>query len=140
VAALNSTNTYDLIWAGSVLTHLPEAVSKDLIHRLFSWLRPTGVLVMSFHGRFAAMRGPQFGSYGLEIEWSALLIELATKGFAYADYPNQKGYGISLSTLGWITSQVQRLEEARLVLLAERAWDDHQDVFGFQLRSISEAL
>lgn len=140
VTALHSKETYDLIWAGSVLTHLPEEVSKALIQKLSSWLTPNGVLVMSFHGRFAALRGPYFGNYGLETEWTELLFELSTKGFAYSDYPHQRGYGISLSTLEWVTNQIQRIDGARLVFLAERAWDDHQDVFGFQLRPISERL
>lgn len=140
IDGLASPSQYDLIWVGSVITHLSAADSERLLRRLLSWLRPNGVLVASFHGRFARHRGPEFDFYGVGQAWPALEGGYAEAGFGYADYPGQTGYGISLTRLGWVAWLSERLEDTRLVLLSERVWDDHHDVLALQRRSIAAAL
>jgi SAM-dependent methyltransferase len=43
----------DLIWVGSVVTHLDEATSEALLCKLAEWLKPRGLLIASLHGRTA---------------------------------------------------------------------------------------
>jgi SAM-dependent methyltransferase len=140
VAALVAPTTYDLIWVGSVLTHLSEDTSEALTRKLVSWLNPGGILVMSLHGRFALARAPQFGYYGLTSGWDKLMADLVSRGFGYADYPNQVGYGISMNTLAWASRLVEKIDGARLILLSERAWDGHHDVVALQMRPVGEGL
>ena len=40
----------------------------------------------------------------------------------------QTGYGISLSSLGWVLAQVQRQPGLRVGSCIEHGWDGHQDV------------
>ena len=140
VGELHAPALYDLVWVGSVVTHLSEAVSEDLLRKLASWLAPDGVLVASFHGRFVAARAPSFGYYGVPDGWDALLADLARRGFGYADYPAQQGYGISVCTTAWMAAMAERIAGSRLVLLSERAWDGHHDVVAMQNRRIGQGL
>jgi 2-polyprenyl-3-methyl-5-hydroxy-6-metoxy-1,4-benzoquinol methylase len=140
VSRLHSPSSYDLIWVGSVLTHLSETTSWELTRKLASWLNPGGALVLSAHGRFARGRAAEFGNYGIENGWDKLISEVEAHGFGYADYPNQVGYGISICTLSWLTELVERIGGARLIFLSERAWDNHHDVVALQMRDINQSL
>jgi SAM-dependent methyltransferase len=129
---------YDVIWVGSVITHLPEALSIRLIHKLVSWLNPNGVLVLSMHGRFAHSNGPNAHNYGIEGRWTE--VEQAYEssvGYGYADYPLQTDYGIALTKPTWIVRVVEAMPECRLALFSERAWDGHHDVVAIQRTPIS---
>ncbi|PZQ96945.1 MAG: hypothetical protein DI533_15440 [Cereibacter sphaeroides] len=138
--SLHAPDRYDLIWVGSVITHLSAAQSEKLVRKLASWLRQDGVLVVSFHGRFAAARAPSFQNYGIAAGWDTLLQDYRSLGFGYADYPSQSGYGISICSTSWTAALVERIDNARLVLLSERAWDAHHDVFALQNRPVLDGL
>jgi SAM-dependent methyltransferase len=134
IAALAPPASYDLIWAGSVITHLREIDSVALLRKLYSWLKPNGLVIASFHGRYARALGDATPDrYIAAASWRAITAQTATGGYGFADYdPGYPGYGVSLCTLGWIAALANQLGEARLASLAERGWDWHQDVVAFQ--------
>ena len=138
IAALQAPGRYDLIWAGSVLTHLDQARAEALVARLLSWTRPDGVVVASLHGRFVAGRGAATRRYGLDEPGWARLLEgyRGEAAFGYADYPPTPGYGVSLSRPAWAAALAERLPGARLLLFGERLWDGHHDVLALQGRGI----
>lgn len=133
IAALAAPGTYDLIWAGSVLTHLDQARAEALLARLLSWTRPGGLVLASVHGRSCIPRAREFKHYGLErVHWY-MLVHAFENGadYVYADYDMHKpGYGISVVRPGWITGLLDRLDGTRLIVQGERLWDDHHDVIG----------
>ena len=51
---------FDLIWVGSVFTHLKAEVAEALLERLLAALKPNGVLAITTHGRPAIMRMEDF--------------------------------------------------------------------------------
>jgi 2-polyprenyl-3-methyl-5-hydroxy-6-metoxy-1,4-benzoquinol methylase len=131
---------YDLIWVGSVITHLPEAVAIDLITTFKRALRPMGVLVITAAGRFglAHLTGfasghtdREYKSYGLAVEGAANIVAgYSATGHGYHDYPNQTGYGVALITPEWMARHA--LDELTVQLLfQEMGWDTHQDVYAF---------
>jgi SAM-dependent methyltransferase len=134
IAALDAPGRYDVIWAGSVLTHLDASRSLALLQTLLSWTRPGGLVVASLHGRHAAAAGPATGRYGLdEARWSAVMRGFGSvAGYGYADYPGMQGYGVSICRPDWAMTVLERLAPVRLVMLAERAWDAHHDVLALQ--------
>jgi SAM-dependent methyltransferase len=134
VASLTPPASYDLIWAGSVITHLRELDSVALTRKLYSWLRPSGLLIATFHGRFARALGDATpGRYIAAASWREITRQSETGGYGFADYdPDYPGYGVSLCTLAWIAALTDRLEGARLAGVVERGWDWHQDVMAFQ--------
>ena len=133
IAALSAPRRYDLIWVGSVLTHLSAPQARDLIDKFLGWLNVGGLLVMSTIGRKAYTRRNR-GSMAFihERGWTRVVEGYAADGYGYADYKDQAGYGLSLISLHWISALVESLPSARLVVLAESAWDDLHDVIAVQ--------
>jgi hypothetical protein len=64
-----------------------------------------------------------------------LVSALDSDGYGYADYPLATGYGISVATPGWLRRHLAETGDWELVRFAERAWDDHQDVYSLTRRS-----
>jgi hypothetical protein len=133
ISALQSPSTYDLLWLGSVITHLSAQNTLDLIDKLISWTAVGGIIVLSFHGKRALHRqdSREFLYIG-DAAWESIKTAYFESGYGYADYENQSGYGISLTSLGWIASTIQARMDSRMVLLAEAAWDGHHDVVAIQ--------
>jgi SAM-dependent methyltransferase len=134
IEKLNPPSTYDLIWVGSVFTHLSDDVSAKLFEKMVSWLNPRGVMVLSSHGRYAAGSGHERGFYGIKEQWGLVRREFENSRFGYADYPETPGYGISLAPLAWWANLIASRSNVRLILMTEQAWDDHHDVIAVQRR------
>jgi SAM-dependent methyltransferase len=133
VNLLEPPSSYDLIWVGSVFTHLPMRVSVELFDKLASWLNPAGVLVFTSHGRHVSALGEQSNFYGIPDDWSRVLNKYRNLKYGYADYAETPGYGISLTQLSWWAELVWSRSNLRLVTMSERAWDDHHDVIAVQM-------
>jgi hypothetical protein len=121
---------FDLIWCGSLLTHLGAESWRGFLDLFLTLLQPEGLLVFTTHGRLpAAWMSQGLVHYGLGADGARRLVaDYDRDGFAYADYPTSTDYGISLSSPAWVASQIDRLGMLRFVLYSEAAWDDHQDV------------
>jgi SAM-dependent methyltransferase len=133
VANLQQPSSLDLIWVGSVVTHLDEAAGEALVRKLAEWLKPGGLLIASLHGRTACTYGNSGKvKYIRDDLWPRILIGYHANGYGYCDYPGQKGYGISLTSPEWVMSLAQRLEGTRLVYFGEAVWDGHHDIVALQ--------
>jgi SAM-dependent methyltransferase len=131
-AKLNPPSSYDLIWVGSVFTHLSKAASTELFDKLASWLNPGGVLVFTSHGRYAASAGSSLGYYGIASEWSRVVEDYTRSEFGYADYEGTPSYGVSLTQLYWWAGLITSRGSLRLISMTEQGWDNHQDVIAVQ--------
>jgi SAM-dependent methyltransferase len=136
--------SFDLIWCGSLVTHLNAPGIRSLLGFFSRHLRPGGVLVLSTHGeRAAELMLNQEIDYGVSGEaLKQAIARFRADGFGFASYPNEDDYGvptnegqygISLTARAWIaaTAQTEGLEEE---YFAAHGWDNHQDVFGFLKR------
>ena len=132
VEALDFHGDYDLIWMGSVLTHLEESVSRRLVDKAMEALNPFGLLVATTIGRTARAIQDREPIFLAEEKWPLLKRGYDEKGYGYVDYEEQQGYGLSLTNPTWITSLATRHPGRRLVMASERAWDSVQDVFALQ--------
>jgi len=125
--------SFDLIWVGSLLTHLDRERWSAFLECFHAWLAPEGLLVFTTLGRYAAYRIEQGIEYGLDArQRSGLLADFSRDGFGYRDYPGQSGFGLALASPPFVTRLVMRGHDARLVTYGEALWDDHQDVVGCQ--------
>jgi SAM-dependent methyltransferase len=131
-SSLSFPSLYDVIWVGSVVTHLPEVHTRGLVSRLLKACRPNGILLLSFHGR-AAFNRQESGefSYIDDVSWARIKTEYLATGYGYADYPGFQEYGISVFSLAWACRLVG---EHRLFLLGEQLWDNHHDIIAIQNR------
>ena len=117
----------DLVWCGSLVTHLDAERSRLLLERLCATLAPGGRLVFTTHGRLVAEQLERAeAGYQLDDEARrAVLAGYRGSGFGYAGYPWSPDYGISLTAPDWVEASAP----FPVVHHAERGWADHQDVF-----------
>ena len=121
---------YDLIWVGSVVTHLDAQLIKDLLTALCAALAPGGHVCFTAHGDrpVQKLRDGQ-GLYDLTAEDAAKVVAGYEKdGFGYADYPNQQGYGVSATSRDWLQRTVSEIPGLQWQDHQPRGWDNHQDV------------
>jgi SAM-dependent methyltransferase len=126
-------DSFDVVWVGSLLTHVGADRWPGFLMLFRSCLEPEGVLVFTCVGR----RDPAtLRSFGLDDARSAtLLADFDRSGFAYVDYgwdvPGVGDrYGIALASQEWVRKEA---EEAGLRVLSYSEWRwnapaPHQDV------------
>ena len=129
---------FDVIWVGSLVTHLPPVQTKHLLRALGRHLAPSGRILVTVQGPSIIPRLRATG-YGLPAGAAERVIEEYERtGFGYRDYDGGEThlygvsltndhYGISLTGRDWMAAA---LAECGLDLRAyeERGWDDHHDV------------
>lgn len=137
--------TFDLVWCGSLVTHLSRTDVVDLLKMFSRYHNSNGVIIITTNGEFVASQMRAGATYDLpRSAISDLLADYEQTGCGYQDYPRGEGYfdfhpsgtgyGVSLTSLTAvreIASEVGDLEE---VFLKERGWAEHQDVFAFRKR------
>lgn len=132
VAALDLRGPYDLVWMGSVLTHVDEGNARGLVDKAMAALRPGGLLVATTIGRAARAVQDRDGAYLEGDGWPSVKRGYDETGYGYTDYPGAEGYGLSLSSPAWVTRLATAAAGRRLVMVSEVAWDGTQDVFALE--------
>jgi SAM-dependent methyltransferase len=125
---------FDLIWVGSVFTHLDAANCDRLMRHLAAFLAPGGLAVFTTHGESARQRMRR-GSAIYRMEpgmLEGILAECERTGHGYADYANWPGYGVSATTTEWVDGMMGRAGLTRRLHLPA-GWGGHQDVFAAEL-------
>jgi len=124
---------FDLIWCGSLITHLNGRGIVALLRLFHRHLAASGIMIFTTNGDFVARTIPTRDfDYGLEHEQIQRIgIEYPQTGYGFEDYPGEQDYGVSLTSPEWIRARVRGVGGLREVFFKERGWDNHQDVFGF---------
>ena len=133
---LQYDNCFDLIWVGSLITHLDSATTLDFLSFCARHLTATGSAVVTSHGAFVAGRLllSDTSKYGLDPTIEAkILAQYLDEGYGYHDYPEQPGYGISLISRDWMTDAAASVG-LRIESFQDHGWDNHQDVIALQLQ------
>jgi SAM-dependent methyltransferase len=124
--------SFDLIWVGSLFTHLDAPLWPRFLAVFRDSLCPGGILVFSTHGRSAHERLVENRvSYGIG-SWhrTLLLYHYERTGFGYAKYAGSDSYyGFSLSHPAWVVSRLTALGGFRVLSVSETAWENFQDTF-----------
>jgi len=126
---------FDLIWCGSLATHLNEHGILALFRLFARHLRPGGLAVFTSHGAYATHRlwRREFDYSIPENQIERLVHDYKQAGYGFADYAGEQNWGVSLTSPEWIRASMRELGSLREVYFKEHGWDDHQDVFGFVL-------
>jgi len=131
-ASFSLGSQFDLIWCGSLVTHLNEAGISHLLAFFSRHLSPGGLLVFTTHSEevIRRMLNHEF-EYGIPQESTETLIEgYRRQGFAFVDYPGADDYGISLTSRSWLRAHAEKIG-LKEVYFRETGWDHHQDVYGW---------
>lgn len=125
---------FDLIFVGSLLTHLPADLYRRAVDYFIRALAPGGILIVTTHGRTAAQlarKAPDRLTRWRHLAATGLRLPL--RGFAYVGSWRMRlrsgvRYGGSFNTASWAASLIERRQDARLLGFKERGWMDLQDV------------
>jgi SAM-dependent methyltransferase len=123
---------FDLIWCGSLLTHLDSDRWPRFLELFSSLLVENGLLIFTTHGRRVAdvirRSDPPGKRHQLEPEQvQELLAAYEQDGFGYQDYRHAQNYGFSLSSPSWVAHTIASSPDLRLVALTELGWMMFQD-------------
>ena len=129
IREVKTSRSFDLIWCGSLFTHLVSERWASFLEFFAEHLRPGGVLVFTTHGR-RPIQWMVEGIYGYGLnpgEQRRLLEGYVTQGFGFVSPANQ-AFGLSLSSTAFVCAQIERCRTLGLIGLHEAAWSNHQDV------------
>jgi sulfatase maturation enzyme AslB (radical SAM superfamily)/SAM-dependent methyltransferase len=131
---VNFTKSYDLIWVGSLATHIKPQAFSNLLAALYRVLSSRGILVFTTHGEHTYEREDR-AVYGVDFPEQSKLIKLLKKeGYSFTPYGHSKEYGISIVLPRYVFSKVNTLfgDNMKLLMYRYRGWDNHQDVYAYQ--------
>lgn len=127
-------DTYDLIYVGSLFTHLDQDSAAQLFEVFYRILRPRGVLVFSTCGETCLnelhIHGWMFAQKEKEFREG-----VASEGIAFFPYyANDPKWGVTIQTRDRIERFMQEKFGGgmKLVRFAQRGLDHHQDVYAYQ--------
>jgi SAM-dependent methyltransferase len=130
------TGKYDLIWCGSLFTHMDEPKIDAALRLFLEHL--SGVLVFTMHGRRAEELYRSGYTY-LDRDherFEAMLETYRRTGFAYGAYRSDSSYGAGLSAYGvslalpsWVMRKLESCPSVRVLMCHEAGWDNHHDVY-----------
>lgn len=130
----------DLIWVGSVFTHLARKPSREIFDTLIEALAPNGLLVATTHGR-RAIEISKKTRYIKADKWENILHDYRRTGYGYASYDLEVlgDYGVSLSNLQSVFEFGEDNKDIMFAGFQEAGWANHQDVFAWTKRTIRSA-
>ena len=127
-AELRLAGNYDLIWCGSLLTHLGVEGWRRFLPWFEQQLREGGILVFTTHGRLHAEE-VRSGRQAFPVtNLGELVAAYERDGFGYQRYVDfEANYGISLSSPTWVCRELERCPDLELLMYTERGWMSRQD-------------
>jgi len=130
ITDLNLESKFDLIWVGSLFTHLDLSDWNSFMKFFIKHLNSGGIIIFTTAGRFVSMLIENGALEKIdEKEASNLLKNFKEYGFGHANYPNSKNnWGRTVVQLYWVLSFLVKFPELRLINYNERGWGGRQDV------------
>ncbi|BBK41980.1 hypothetical protein STVA_20000 [Allostella vacuolata] len=121
--------TFDLIYCGSLLTHLDADRFRRFVWMMSRHLAKDGLLVFTTHGRWCITFHRTVSAFIAPEPWQVIEDGFRREGFGYHDYAESPGYGVSLSTLGWVQQVVDADPSLTTLAAMEKALGNFQDAF-----------
>jgi SAM-dependent methyltransferase len=116
---------FDLVWIGSLFTHLTEPKTRSWLNYLSPQLNEAGIMVATFHGRRSAeIFRNQFGDF-VDATWPVA----RQTGWGYAPYDKaQPEWGFSMNTVAKLAELAEGAPGMRIGDLTEAGWGGNHDV------------
>lgn len=123
------TEKFDLIWCGSLLTHLDIKDWRKFLQFFNDRLEKGGILIFTTHGhQIIDDFRKEILDLGIEEnDRRRMLEEYDASEFGYSDYTGQKGIGVSLSSPEWVCEFLKQFPNLHLIEYTERGWFNYQD-------------
>lgn len=128
----NSIPEVDVVWIGSLLTHLDQESWSDIFDFAEAALNPGGILIATYAGGYVAEL-VRSGDHDHITENSArrALSDFENTGFGFMQYSTHKEkYGRTLTSYKWASEFVSSRKNLRPIMHFERGWAGRQNVLG----------
>jgi cyclopropane fatty-acyl-phospholipid synthase-like methyltransferase len=123
---------FDLIWVGSLFTHLDTDAWPGFLRLFERSLESGGLLVFTTHGSFMAEEITSGARRYAINDHESLVRDYLFTGFGFQPYRQFERYGISLTSPSWVCEQIARCPGLDLVTFTEHGWWGRQDVVACQ--------
>jgi len=124
-------SSFNMIWVGSVFTHIPEVSFDHLLSELLSALKSPGLIVFTTAG-YKVRIGFRPGNEKLiSAEGGAeALQQYDATGYGFTPYVGgtYDGWGRAMVTMNRVLEKIQ-FHESRLISFQEGGWGNRQDVY-----------
>jgi 2-polyprenyl-3-methyl-5-hydroxy-6-metoxy-1,4-benzoquinol methylase len=121
-------HNFDVIWIGSLFTHVDQARAETWLRHLCGLLSPQGILIATIHGNWSREVQRSYGAMIGDAEWAQIMAGYELTGWGYARYPGAEDYGVSLCRASTVIAMASRIEGTRILGYNERAWAGNHDV------------
>ena len=125
---------YDLIFVGSLLTHLPLVGFSSILGLIRKQLSERGIALITFEGRFSVCAQQNIWKLVDDDLFSIAYAQYLKNGFGFVDYENHKSmffkqehYGFALANPTFVIGEIFKQEGLKLLSYKEQAWNNHQD-------------
>lgn len=151
LSLINLPKKYDVIWIGSLFTHLPIERWGVFLDFFSNNITQDGILVFTIHGRKALWMMKQYNLLPKEITANMFEIfkdNFFNSGYAFYDYTKQhkdalskidanhsKAFGLSFTRPDYEYKYLLKHNKFNLVSYAEGAWAHNHDVVSLRLNS-----
>ena len=127
---LSIDNRFDLIWCGSLITHIDEQAATRLLRLFHDHLSPGGVCIFTTHGNEATKF---MEIYGLnQSAQREVLSQFNESGYGYANYPWCDYMGVSVVSQERMTGIASSAGQWNQIAFIDHGWDNLQDVYAFR--------
>jgi SAM-dependent methyltransferase len=116
--------SFDIIWIGSLFTHVDESRTRRWLRYLCDQLTSDGILLATFHGVWVRESHNQ----EFKRNYRRLLRQVDRYGFGYARQSRLEDYGVSVSLPWKVVEMASAMENVRILGYTERGWDENHDV------------
>jgi SAM-dependent methyltransferase len=117
---------YDLIWCGSLLTHVDADRWIKFVKLFEKALAPGGVAVFTTYGRFVAEKRLRARDHPLDLDEQqvkGVLADYDTKGFGFrAGFCPELKFGDCVTSRAWVMKQLDKAPQLQLLLYVEGGW------------------
>jgi SAM-dependent methyltransferase len=117
---------YDLIWCGSLLTHVDADRWVKFVKLFESALVPGGVAVFTTYGRFIAEQRLRTRDHPLDLneeQVEGVLRDYDREGFGFrAGFCPELNFGDSVATREWVCAHLEQAPALQLLLYVEGGW------------------
>jgi len=131
IEKLSIHSRFDLIWVGSLFTHIDEEDWDKCLKFLSSLLNNQGILVFTTAGQFVFELISLGDLVGLDEKGaSKAMQDFQEFGFGYAQFPPlDYKFGRTMVKPAYVLSLLEKYNDLRVITCTERGWAGRQDVF-----------
>ncbi len=137
IEKLSINSKFDLIWVGSLFTHIDKEDWDKCLKFLSSLLNNQGVLVFTTAGQFVFELISLGALAGIDKEDASKAMQDFQKfGFGYAQFQSlEYKFGQTIVKPAYVLSLLEKYDDLRVLTNTEGGWGGRQDVFSCIQRS-----